>query len=898
MNLIFGLVILALIASTWCKPQAQETAQVIPIVSQSGNIDVDGSFNYSFVVLLLAFVADNTHDSIIEDAEIVMEIYPTTNSTHDIHHENLKILATGCGNATEDVISLNNDVYNTVFVSKNNVSFSNTEEILRDNTDESQLPESLSEHFVQGNGNEDNNNKFEKTSKINILQNIIQNNDDGPHYKADEVDANNLQHKEDCSESEDPCYLPEKSSNTNELEGEQEEEAIPEAMVFEALSKIGVEATTAAFVAKQMYRRSQGMYKEYLEKAKQARKDQTVMNKMSNPTGIKQWATARISVGQVLLDANNLDDITSKAPVGTKMKNINLTDCNPGRREYKCAEAHEDPGRPAAIDSGYYEAGNGIRVQEGGYLKKSELRLGDADGGGDIQVIVGAFSYKSPEGTDISLQYTADENGFHPVGEHLPTPPPIPPAIQRALSLLSKLEKQQPQASFIDIATENPNNTIQEGYPVEVHKIETEDGYILQTVRVSFGKGKLRSNRSAVVMFSGVVCSPADFVNMGKNSLAFMLADSGYDVWLGSVRGSTLSKKHRIYSAIEHPQQFFNFSIHEIGYYDISANIDYIRNVTEEERLYYVGFSQGATAFYILTATRPEYNRYIRIMVGLSSAMHLHSSKHLVLKLLHAHMNKIEELVETFQWYEIFPYNPMLSVVSELLCNEKSMFQHICVFVLHFLGGYGSLYTNKALIPIIASNIPAGASFLQLKQYAQIASSRRFQQLDYGKESNLKRYGTIQPPAYDISKITSPVAVYYGSADSLVSVKDNEYSISLLPNVVFSKKINGYNHLDVMWGLGVQEKKQVIKKYGYPLEVHTVTTEDGYILELHRIPHGRHNAQTSASWLTLGPEDSLAFMLADQGYDVWQANYRGTIWSMQYETLDEKADEKEYFNFS
>ncbi|KAF5304525.1 hypothetical protein FQA39_LY09576 [Lamprigera yunnana] len=102
-----------------------------------------------------AFVADNTHNSIIEDAEIFMEIYPTTNSTQDIPHENLKMLATGCGNATEDVISLDNDVYNTVFVSKNNVSFSNTEEILRDNTDESQLPESSPEHFVPGNGNED-----------------------------------------------------------------------------------------------------------------------------------------------------------------------------------------------------------------------------------------------------------------------------------------------------------------------------------------------------------------------------------------------------------------------------------------------------------------------------------------------------------------------------------------------------------------------------------------------------------------------------------------------------------------------------------------------------------------------------------------------------------------------
>lgn len=31
---------------------------------------------------------------------------------------------------------------------------------------------------------------------------------------------------------------------------------------------------------------------------------------------------------------------------------------------------------------------------------------------------------------------------------------------------------------------------------------------------------------------------------------------------------------------------------------------------------------------------------------------------------------------------------------------------------------------------------------------------------------------------------------------------------------------------------------QLITKYGFPVEVHHVVTNDGYILELHRIPHG------------------------------------------------------------
>lgn len=33
---------------------------------------------------------------------------------------------------------------------------------------------------------------------------------------------------------------------------------------------------------------------------------------------------------------------------------------------------------------------------------------------------------------------------------------------------------------------------------------------------------------------------------------------------------------------------------------------------------------------------------------------------------------------------------------------------------------------------------------------------------------------------------------------------------------------------------------QIIKHWGYPVEVHRTTTKDGYILELHRIPRGKN----------------------------------------------------------
>ncbi|XP_063920266.1 endocuticle structural glycoprotein SgAbd-2-like [Zophobas morio] len=73
-----------------------------------------------------------------------------------------------------------------------------------------------------------------------------------------------------------------------------------------------------------------------------------------------------------------------------------------------------------------YATANGISAQEQGFLKN----VGSQS---EAQVAQGSFSYTAPNGQQIALSYTADENGFHPQGAHLPTPPPIPDAILRSL---------------------------------------------------------------------------------------------------------------------------------------------------------------------------------------------------------------------------------------------------------------------------------------------------------------------------------------------------------------------------------------------------------------------------------------------------------------------------------
>jgi hypothetical protein len=77
---------------------------------------------------------------------------------------------------------------------------------------------------------------------------------------------------------------------------------------------------------------------------------------------------------------------------------------------------------------------------------------------------------------------------------------------------------------------------------------------------------------------------------------------------------------------------------------------------------------------------------------------------------------------------------------------------------------------------------------------------------------------------------------------------------------------------------------EIVTDYGFPLEAHDVQTADGYILKTFRIPHGvnqepsttrpavliQHGSFDAADFVVMnGPEKSLAFYLANQGFDVW-----------------------------
>lgn len=59
----------------------------------------------------------------------------------------------------------------------------------------------------------------------------------------------------------------------------------------------------------------------------------------------------------------------------------------------------------------------------------------------------------------------------------------------------------------------------------------------------------------------------------------------------------------------------------------------------------------------------------------------------------------------------------------------------------------------------------AGTSMKSVLHYLQNAATGDFQEYDYGPEINRIKYNQSTPPLYNLTRITTPVALFYGVKD-------------------------------------------------------------------------------------------------------------------------------------
>ncbi|ELK00939.1 Lipase member N [Pteropus alecto] len=293
------------------------------------------------------------------------------------------------------------------------------------------------------------------------------------------------------------------------------------------------------------------------------------------------------------------------------------------------------------------------------------------------------------------------------------------------------------------------------GYPSEEYEVTTQDGYILSVNRIPYGRRDARSTgaRPVVYMQHALFADNASWLeNYANGSLGFLLADAGYDVWMGNSRGNTWSRRHKTLSVTE--EEFWAFSFDEMAKYDLPGIIDFIVNKTGQEKLYFVGHSLGTTIGFIAFSTMPEVAQRIK-------------------------MN--------------FALGPVLS------------FKYPTgIFTSFFLLPSSAI---KSRMDVYMSHAPTGSSIQNILHIKQLYRSDEFRAYDWGnKTENMRHYNQSRPPLYDLTAMTVPTAMWVGGNDVLVTIQDVARILPQIRNLHYFKLLPDWNHFDFIWGLDAAER--------------------------------------------------------------------------------------------
>jgi lysosomal acid lipase/cholesteryl ester hydrolase len=345
------------------------------------------------------------------------------------------------------------------------------------------------------------------------------------------------------------------------------------------------------------------------------------------------------------------------------------------------------------------------------------------------------------------------------------------------------------------------------GYTAEEHIVQTKDGYLLglhrlgwrkgeEGRRVNAGEGSVRKN--VVYLHHGLLMNSEVWVCITEpeRCLAFMLVEQGYDVWLGNNRGNKYSKKS--VHSVPTESRFWDFSMDQFAFHDIPDSINYILDTTAQPSLSYIGFSQGTAQAFATLSIHPTLNNKVDVFVALAPAM--------------APPGLASGIVAS-----LCKSNPevlYLAFGRRAIMSSATMWQALlypAIFTwfidksLDFLFGWR---TRNITAHQKLAAYPHLYSFTSTKcvvHWFQIIRNGTFQMYDDEVATPLavgnssKYYKVAKFPTRNIK---TPIVLVYGGSDSLVDIN---LMMKELPKHTVAKKIQKYEHLDLLWASDVDQ---------------------------------------------------------------------------------------------
>ncbi|KAL6063427.1 Lipase [Balamuthia mandrillaris] len=339
------------------------------------------------------------------------------------------------------------------------------------------------------------------------------------------------------------------------------------------------------------------------------------------------------------------------------------------------------------------------------------------------------------------------------------------------------------------------------GYACERRQVVTEDGYILTVHRIPSTSNDKKVPPKVALLQHGLLDSAATWViNMANNSLPYLMANEGYDVWLANSRGNIYSLKHKTLSTDS--VEFWDFNFDQMALYDLPAIITSALNVTGAKQLTYIGHSQGSMIGFALFSSNQVIASKIKAFVGLAPVAFVNNIDSPLLDVL-------VSIPETVDYFLFGKKDFMLgqdgfAKVMPVLCQY---IPSLCTNVLCLLAGCENNYNfNNSRMAVLLSHFPAGTSVQDLMHFRQAVLNNKFQMYDYGFVGNVKRYNQPNPPTYDLTKFSPPSFIFSGLKDTLADPKDVQHTLQLIPRPVISQVYADWGHADFVWGLDAAKR--------------------------------------------------------------------------------------------
>jgi len=360
--------------------------------------------------------------------------------------------------------------------------------------------------------------------------------------------------------------------------------------------------------------------------------------------------------------------------------------------------------------------------------------------------------------------------------------------------------------------TEHPISALlrSTGYPYEEDQVITADGFILGVTRIP----PSRPNAPAVILQHGLVDSGATWLlNQPHQSLGFILSRAGYDVWMGNSRGNTYSKGHTELTT-DDAEYWNSIDFSAMAQYDLPALVDHVLTRTGQKSVLYVGHSQGTTQmFAALAENYGQLKSKISLFIALSPVAYVRYITSVPIKMMaDLDMDRIIRLTGQKGFLPNEDFYSRLGFACEYMSEA-------CKLVPLVFCGADLRNMNTSRFGFYLEYTAAGTSTHNMCHWAQHVRNARFGLYDWGPLRNLQRYHRLSPPEYNLSAITTPLAMFTGGADTLSERRDIDLLTSRLRSIVFTNAQPNYGHLDFVWGLNAHEKiypdvVRLLRQYG------------------------------------------------------------------------------------